>query len=170
MVSFLHCAEGFDGSGLEAALLHDPGKCESPASSGSSELPGISYRRITRSGLTIHLSNAHMKAVYRASCYFGRMGNLSGVFIADTEDMKMLKDTNPTLCFGDVLGKHSDITTTFNEWDLEEFRDAAAVSVVERLGLQNGIDLWDAYMMSPVESQSSSGEVCSRCSGSSSEC
>lgn len=91
---------------------------------------------------------------------------MSGVFIADTEDMKMLKETNPTLYFGDVLGKHSDITTTFNEWDLEEFRDAAAVSVVERLGLQNGIDLWDAYMMSPV---SSSDEVCSRCSGSSSE-
>lgn len=108
-----------------------------------------------------------MKAVYKTCCDFGRMGFLSGVFVADTDNMNKLKQTNPVLCFGDVLGKHSDITNRFNDWDLEEVTDPAAVSVVERLGLQNGVDLWNTYMDSPMtdsETESSTGSNVTQCS------
>lgn len=75
-----------------------------------------------------------MKAVYKVW-----MGSLSGVFIAEVHDMQVLCKIDPMMWFGTHISR-------FSEWHIQEFTHPAAVSVVERLGLQSGVDLWDNYI------------------------
>lgn len=49
-----------------------------------------------------------MKKLYKWECYFGRMGSLDSVFIADDEFIQSI--IGATAMFGEVLGKHSDIS------------------------------------------------------------
>lgn len=48
-----------------------------------------------------------MKKLYRFFEDFGRMGEISGLFIADEKDVK--DAIGQTVYLGEVLGKHSDI-------------------------------------------------------------
>ena len=48
-----------------------------------------------------------MKKLYEFQLDCGRMGELSGLFIAETFDIKNL--IGETIYFGEVLGKHSEI-------------------------------------------------------------
>ena len=48
----------------------------------------------------------------------GRMGYLDGLFIASQEDVNEAVGHN--IYFGEVLGKHSDISGTLEKYDLEE--------------------------------------------------
>ena len=51
-----------------------------------------------------------MKALFKMDFDCGRMGNLEGVFITDTEDVEYLVNNKISVYFGEVLGKHSEIS------------------------------------------------------------
>jgi len=46
-----------------------------------------------------------MKAIYEFYWDLGRMGEVSGMFIADKDDIKKIIGTE--IYFGEILGKHS---------------------------------------------------------------
>lgn len=46
----------------------------------------------------------------------GRYGDVSGMFIATPDDVDAL--IGQTVCFGDILGKHSDVSHTFRRADI----------------------------------------------------
>ena len=48
-----------------------------------------------------------MKALFKMDFDCGRMGNLEGVFIADTEDVEYLVNNKISVYFGEVLGKNT---------------------------------------------------------------
>ncbi len=94
----------------------------------------------------INTKHNTMKAVYKAtwSC---RGGDLTGVFIADADDMRRLREEDPVLNLGEVLGKHSEVCTKVSEWDLREYTSPEAVRVVEELKLSLGTNLWEEYLL-----------------------
>ena len=57
------------------------------------------------------------KNLYRYTWEFGRMGTLHGLFVSDQEAIDGLVGT--TLEFGEVLGKHSEVTATVEDDDFE---------------------------------------------------
>ena len=58
-----------------------------------------------------------MKKLYKWECYFGRMGSLDSVFIADDEFVQSI--IGETAMFGEVLGKHSDINCVLESEQFE---------------------------------------------------
>ncbi len=62
-----------------------------------------------------------MKKLYKYQESFGRMGDLSGVFIADEKEIAAIRDKK--INFGEILGKHSDITGTMSSEYLFELSD-----------------------------------------------
>ena len=56
-----------------------------------------------------------MKAIYEFFWDCGRMGELSGLFIAETSEVEKLIGRN--INFGEVLGKHSEIYGTVTKDD-----------------------------------------------------
>lgn len=86
-----------------------------------------------------------MKAIYRFSQSVGRMGDLAGVFIADSDDVE--KIMGETVHFGEVLGKHSDIDVDIDDENLTIVSsDPDAVLMFENLNLETGhnpFDYWD---------------------------
>lgn len=57
-----------------------------------------------------------MKGVYKFYWDYGRSGEVSGVFIA--EDYKIAEIIGKEICFGEILGKHSDISNIVDEEDI----------------------------------------------------
>lgn len=51
-----------------------------------------------------------MKALYVFDADCGRMGNLYGMFIAEKGDVAEMIDSGVEIRFGEVLGKHSNIS------------------------------------------------------------
>lgn len=51
-----------------------------------------------------------MKAIYKLNADYGRNGNLTGVFIAEKEHVAVLLENKIEVYFGEVLGKHSEIS------------------------------------------------------------
>jgi hypothetical protein len=75
--------------------------------------------------------------VYRYSESFGRMGDLSGVFVAEAADVAAAMGKEAYL--GEVLGKHSEVTATIDEDTVTLVTvDSLAVEVVRSLGLSTG--------------------------------
>lgn len=81
-----------------------------------------------------------MKGIYRFQYHCGRMGDLSGIFTAESEDVE--KINGQTVIFGEVLGKHSEIDADIDtEGNLKLISDAPAdVEMFERLALATGYD------------------------------
>jgi len=81
-----------------------------------------------------------MKGIYRFEHNCGRMGKLSGIFTAESEDVE--KINGQTVIFGDVLGKHSEIYTDIDtDENLKLISDTPAdVEMFERLELATGHD------------------------------
>ena len=50
------------------------------------------------------------KAIYKFFFDCGRMGELEGIFVAEPQEVKRLIDSGDELYFGEVLGKHSEIS------------------------------------------------------------
>lgn len=72
------------------------------------------------------------KALYRYDFDFGRMGKLSGLFLAEPSKVKAA--IGKTFDFGEALGKHSEIYGTIEGDDLKLVTDnPAEIEVVERL-------------------------------------
>ena len=69
----------------------------------------------------------------------GRMGNLEGVFIADTEDVEYLVNSKICVYFGEVLGKHSEISGCVAESEIKQITtDENVIKIVEEYGLNSG--------------------------------
>ena len=54
-----------------------------------------------------------MKKLYKFHVDYGRQGDLEGLFIAEEKDVKQIIGKN--IYFGEVLGKHSDVSETMTE-------------------------------------------------------
>jgi len=62
-----------------------------------------------------------MKTLYRFKLSCGRMGELEGMFTAKPEDIEAA--LGKTAQFGEVLGKHSDISVVLDEGHFELLTD-----------------------------------------------
>lgn len=85
-----------------------------------------------------------MRNLYKMTLNFGRMGTLEGVFVADSAEVEALRDRE--VYFGEVLGKHSDCTWTFDDLD-ETVKvmtdDRPFIERFESLGLASGYNPLD---------------------------
>lgn len=80
-----------------------------------------------------------MKALFKMDFDCGRMGNLEGVFIADTEDVEYLVNNKISVYFGEVLGKHSEISGCVAESEIKQITtDENVINIVEEYGLNSG--------------------------------
>jgi len=80
-----------------------------------------------------------MKALYKFYWDCGRMGDLEGVFLADPVDVA--EAIGKTIYFGEVLGKHSDISGELEETDIELVTDdPAVIKVIHDFKLESGHD------------------------------
>jgi hypothetical protein len=70
------------------------------------------------------------ECLYRFSVYFGRMGDLSGLFIAFPSDVAALKGKE--LHLGECLGKHSDVLVVFRGEEITRV-DVAESTVIDML-------------------------------------
>lgn len=78
-----------------------------------------------------------MKGIYKFEADCGRMGYLDGLFVAD--DKNILNLIGHEIYFGEVLGKHSDISVKIDDENITLISDNQAdVEVVERLRLETG--------------------------------
>jgi hypothetical protein len=84
------------------------------------------------------------KGIYRLNVDFGRMGELSGIFIANKEHVKVLIENNIEVYWGEVLGKHSEVYGLLNESDITLVSDnPEAIKIIEELRLENGYNPFD---------------------------
>lgn len=85
-----------------------------------------------------------MKAVYKLHYDCGRMGELTGLFIAEKEDVEKLIESGEEVYFGEVLGKHSEICGPIEECDLTLIStEENVIKLIEEHGLENGFNPFD---------------------------
>jgi hypothetical protein len=84
-----------------------------------------------------------MKRLYKFYRSFGRNGDLSGVFLATEEEVSSI--LGKKIYFGEVLGKHSDVSATMREEDFVlVLTSERFVEEWEEIGnLNNGINPFD---------------------------
>lgn len=58
----------------------------------------------------------------------GGYGDVSGMFIATSDDVDAL--IGQTVCFGDILGKHSDVSHTFRRADIVQL-DVTPLTIID---------------------------------------
>lgn len=84
------------------------------------------------------------KAIFKMNFSAGRMGDLSGIFIAEKNHVEILVNRKIQVYFGEVLGKHSEIYGTIDENEIKIVSDSPAdIEVFERLDLSNGYNPFD---------------------------
>lgn len=82
-----------------------------------------------------------MENLYEFNCDCGRMGSLKGRFLATPEEVKAI--IGKYVVFGEVLGKHSDISGEIEENEIKLITDNQEfLSMVKKLNidLESGID------------------------------
>ncbi len=80
-----------------------------------------------------------MKAIYRLKFDCGRQGQLTGVFIAEKEKVKVLLENGIEIYWGEVLGKHSEVYGPLDDGELTMVSESEeAIKVIEELGLESG--------------------------------
>jgi hypothetical protein len=85
-----------------------------------------------------------MNAIYKFYVDYGRHGDLSGVFVAEQEDVKNL--IGKEIYFGEVLGKHSEVILKLKEEHLTEVTtDEKFIELFEKYDLSNGYNPFDYY-------------------------
>lgn len=81
------------------------------------------------------------KAIYKFEVDCGRMGSLDGVFSATEDDIQLLCDTKQVVDFGEVLGKHSEISKEMKiEYFTKVTEDSGFIEMFESLDLANGFN------------------------------
>lgn len=86
----------------------------------------------------------NMKAVYKLHFDCGRMGELTGLFVAEQEKMNALIQSGEEVYFGEVLGKHSEVCGPIEEDDVSLIStDENVIKVIEEHGLENGFNPFD---------------------------
>jgi hypothetical protein len=84
------------------------------------------------------------KALFNFHFDCGRGGSLYGTFIADTADVEKLIKNETEIYFGEVLGKHSDISGPVEECDITKVtEDQELIEKLQSLGIANGINPFD---------------------------
>lgn len=74
-----------------------------------------------------------MKGVYKFYWDYGRNGEVSGIFVA--EDYKIKEIIGKEIYFGEILGKHSEVSNTIDEEDITLIsQDPEFVRVFEESG------------------------------------
>ena len=87
-----------------------------------------------------------MKGIYKFYVDCGRMGDLSGVFVADSEIVEKAIAKGKSVYFHDVLGKHSEIEVDLSESNITlASDDPSVVAIVSELDLCNGINPFDYF-------------------------
>ncbi len=77
-----------------------------------------------------------MKAIYRMKFDYGRHGTVSGIFVAEKDDIYKAKGY---INFGEILGKHSEVDGDLTDDDIKMVTDdQAAVEMFEKYNLQTG--------------------------------
>lgn len=61
------------------------------------------------------------KGIYEFNADFGRMGDISGMFVANSEEVQSI--IGKEIYFGECLGKHSDVYCTINESQIRLLTD-----------------------------------------------
>lgn len=85
-----------------------------------------------------------MKGIYKFDADFGRMGDLSGVFVATAQDIEDI--IGKEVYFGEVLGKHSDVSLTVEDDNFTLVtNDEKFIEMFEQYGLENGYSPFDYY-------------------------
>ena len=76
------------------------------------------------------------KAIYKLEWDFGRSGELTGVFVADTDEVKKLIVNETVIYFGEVLGKHSEVYGSLQKKHLKKVTtDAKFIELFEKYDL-----------------------------------
>jgi hypothetical protein len=84
------------------------------------------------------------KGIYRFAVRYGRMGDLAAIFTAESEDVEKL--IGKEVHFGEVLGKHSDVSLEMDDRYLRLITDNPDdVAMFERLELECGHNPFDYY-------------------------
>jgi len=100
-----------------------------------------------------------MDGVYKFYIDCGRMGDLSGLFVANSEDVEKAIAKEKEVYFHDVLGKHSEISVTLSESNLTLVSsDPSVVHVVCEHDLSNGINPFDYFDMDELDEEESDEE------------
>ena len=85
-----------------------------------------------------------MEAIFKLEFDCGRMGSLSGIFVANTEDVKKLVESKREIYFGEVLGKHSEVYGSINENELILVTDEPeALAIFKKYKLHSGHNPFD---------------------------
>ena len=85
-----------------------------------------------------------MKAIYKLNLDCGRDGSLYGIFVADKEYVEVLVNNDIEVYFGEILGKHSDVSLTIDDADVELITDdAKVIDMFEEYELSTGINPFD---------------------------
>lgn len=93
-----------------------------------------------------------MKAVFKLHYDCGRMGELTGLFVAEKEQIKWLIDSNLEVYFGEVLGKHSEIYGPLEEGDISIVtEEKSAIDLILDHDLSNGFNPLDYRLLNVEE-------------------
>ena len=68
-----------------------------------------------------------MKKLYKFYEYYGRQGEVEGMFVEFSEVVDALIKDSITVDFGEILGKHSDVSVTLSEDNLTAVSDSPEV-------------------------------------------
>lgn len=78
-----------------------------------------------------------MRGLYKYKEYYGVMGELYGLFFADSDEIEQAK--NKEIYMGEMLGKHSEIFATLDDTTLTLVTDDPdEVRKLEELGITGG--------------------------------
>lgn len=85
-----------------------------------------------------------MKAIYKLNFDCGRSGSLYGIFTAEVSKMNGLIQSGAEVYFGEVLGKHSDVSGPIEESDITLIsRDSKVVALFEKHQMATGFNPFD---------------------------
>lgn len=93
-----------------------------------------------------------MKAIYKFHFDLGRSGDLTGIFVADTEQIDYLIISGLQVYFGEVAGKHSEVYGPIEQQDITMVTtDIQAVDMFEKYKLTTGHNPLDYTLLNPAE-------------------
>jgi hypothetical protein len=85
-----------------------------------------------------------MKAIYKLKFDCGRCGSLDGIFTAEISEMNRLIQSGAEVYFGEVLGKHSEITGPIEQSNITLVtNDPEVVAVFEKHKMATGHNPFD---------------------------
>lgn len=130
-------------------------------------MPTKSFHGVKQPNSTITVKNTEnllftkynkMKAIYRLNFDAGRMGSLAGIFVSEKQTMEKLIASGKDVEFGEVLGKHSEISGPIEAGDIEFISDdPAVVEMFEKHNMATGYDPFD-YITDEMDEDDSGEE------------